>query len=135
MLPTEERIKELREHFGVWNGQFFAEYRFKNLNWYLGKKIPIKFEECEWFCYGDVRHDDIARVQSLLKSDELLFLGWKELGANQEWDSVFRDGEGPWVIITNPSVLLDIRRDIHVKCENPECPKNGRCRGLCAINF
>lgn len=133
MLPTEERVKELQQRFGVITGRYFGEYRFKNLNWYLGKRGTMPIDEYEWFCYGDIKGDEIQFFQERLDEDEVLALGWKELGPDQKWEDFFLDGEGPWLILTKDEVLFDLRRDIQVKCENPACPKGGRCRGLCFV--
>lgn len=111
MLPTQERIKELQTRFDVTNGQFFGEYRFKNLNWYLGDGIMTPAEKDEWFNYGDIREEDIPRVQALLVPGEILTLGWKELGPDKKDDPVFRNGFGVWLVITCDGVQFDVREN------------------------
>lgn len=59
---------EICERFGLSNGQFFAEYKFKNLWWVL---------DGEPFGYGDLRQEDITRIFERLEPDEI-FLGWNE---------------------------------------------------------
>lgn len=60
--------KELRERFGLFDGQFFAEYRYKNLHWILdGRKIG----------FGDLRDEDILRIKEELGGHEE-FVGWNE---------------------------------------------------------
>lgn len=108
MYPTEGRIRELQERFSVHNGQFWGHYRFKNLNWYLGKDHGPTDNE-EWFCYGDVRDEDVSRLQELLVDNEILTLGWKDLGANQKYHDMFGDGGGIWLVITKEGVQYDKR--------------------------
>jgi hypothetical protein len=109
MYPTEERIKELRERFGVHNGQYWGYYRFKNLNWYLGDGIMTPGEKDEWFCYGDIRDEDIPRLAALLNPGEILTLGWKELGPDQKEDKFFGTGHDVWLVITCDGAQYDLR--------------------------
>jgi hypothetical protein len=117
MLPTEARIKELRERFGVWNGQFWAVYRYKNLNWYLVKYTDLMnstngpavkdVDRGEWFCFGDIREEDGDRLAKLLNPGEVLVLGWKELGPDVRKDEFFGNGGDIWMIITTGGVRYD----------------------------
>lgn len=117
MYPTETRIKELQERFGVHNGRFFGYYRFKNLNWYFttmeitSKTLIENIDKPEWFCYGDVTEEDAARLQKLLNPGEALIMGWKELPPDEKFDPFFKDGNGIWMIITSEGVKFDFRRD------------------------
>lgn len=115
MLPTESRIKELRERFGVWNGQFWGYYKYKNLNWYL-VNYKDNFNNIsdvtdgEWFNYGDIREEDIDRLKNLLKTGEALILGWKELGPDVRQDKFFGNGGDIWLIITTGGIRFDITK-------------------------
>lgn len=104
MYPTESRIKELRERFGVLNGRFFAHYKYKNLNWYLADSSTSS-ENDEWFCFGDIRDEDIPHLQALLGEGERLVLGWKDLGPNQKFEKFFGIGGGIWLIISKTRVM------------------------------
>lgn len=118
MFPTEQRTKELRERFGVSNGQFWGYYRFKNLNWYLSQDDAfMTTERDEWFCFGDIRDDDPARLMALLEPNEALVLGWKDMGPDVKKDDFFNDGGGVWIIIKKDGVLFDCRRDHPQKFE------------------
>jgi hypothetical protein len=120
MFPGDQRVKELRERFGVTNGRFFGEYRFKNLNWYFTDSGKVNQEQPgEWFCYGDIRDDDVISLRSNLNEGELLILGWKELRGDDRWDEVFRDGGGVWMAIAKDGVVYDRRRDGAVKEVRP----------------
>ena len=113
MLPTETRIKELRERFGVWNGQFWAFWKYKNLNWYLVKfseEDDVDVDDGEWFNYGDIRDEDVDRLAKLLNPGEALVLGWKELGPNVHKDDFFGNGGGIWLIITTGGARYDVTK-------------------------
>jgi hypothetical protein len=115
MYTSPQRIRELRERFSVTNGQFFAEMRFKNLNWYFTNGNTVnRNEPGEWFCYGDIRDEDVARLMKELKDGELLVLGWKDRQADAYKN---RDGE-PAIAIANAGVVYDVRRDGPIKEPN-----------------
>jgi len=59
---------EVQERFGLTDGQFFAEYRYKNLWWTLDG-VDIGF--------GDLRSYDIVCISVMLNDDEK-FVGWHE---------------------------------------------------------
>lgn len=109
MYPREARLKELRARFGVQNGQFFAYYEFKNLNWYLADKDEENMVKAEWFCFGDIREEDMERLPSLLREGEKLILGWKDLGPDTREKTFFGDGGGVWLVIEPEGVTFDIR--------------------------
>lgn len=100
MPYSEKRAVELRTRFGVSNGRFFGYHRYKNLNWYLND---------DWFCYGDVRDEDIPELVDELKEGEVLELGWKELPTDQRDDNFFGDGGGLWLKLNHEQVLFDRR--------------------------
>lgn len=111
MLPTEARIKELQQRFGVANGRFFGyQFRFKNLNWYLGRG-EINSEKDEWFCFGDIQDEDVPRLQEALEPEEFLILGWKDLGRDMKHDDFFGDGGKVSMVIAKDGVVFDRRRD------------------------
>lgn len=113
MLPKEERIKELRERFDVWNGQFWAVWKYKNLNWYLvnfNEEDGVDTDDGEWFNYGDIRDEDVDRLAKLLKPGEALVLGWKELGPDVKKDVFFGNGGNIWLIITTGGVRYDVTK-------------------------
>lgn len=89
-------IDELRQRFNLQHGRFFAQFKYKNLNWYLGD---------DWFLYGDIREDDIPRLQALLQEGEELRLGWKELPPHTKSEPFFGDGGGLWLKITKDEVV------------------------------
>lgn len=66
-VPNSHR-EVARERFGLTNGQYFAEYRFKNLWWVLNG-VTIG--------YGDLRDEDLKRIHSALEPTDV-FLGWNE---------------------------------------------------------
>lgn len=82
--------QEIAERFGITNGQFFAEYRYKNLWWFLN----------ELACgYGDLREEDILRIQNELVEGEE-FIGWNEHHMGR-----FHQTDTPMIRITNTQVL------------------------------
>jgi hypothetical protein len=85
--------------FGIFNGQFFATYRYKNLWWFLDKR-PIGF--------GDLRDQDISKIQEELVEGEE-FVGW-----NEHHNSHFHQTDTPMIRISPGEVLH--RQDI-VKIE------------------
>lgn len=92
---VEKTEKEIRERFEIYDGQFFAEYRYKNLQWDLnGRKIG----------YGDLRDEDILRISETLEEGEE-FVGWNEHhgGPHQQTNT-------PMVRITREDIKL--RTDI-----------------------
>ena len=114
MYTSRERIKELCERFNVTNGRLFAEYRFSNLNWYLGKDYLNRENPGDWFCYGDIQDEDIPELMKKLENGEVLKLGWKNMGPDTRKDQFFHDGGGLWIAITT-SVVYDCRRDGRIK--------------------
>lgn len=122
--------------FDVHNGQFFGENRYKNLNWYIGPFAGITDRRLlSWFCFGDIREEDLARLSEKLHPSEALVLGWKDLPPNHFEDDFFGDGGGIRMVIASEGVIFDIRRDLNKECTNPECPKGGRCGDLCSLQF
>lgn len=126
MYPTQERIKELQWLFGVHSGQFWGQYRFKNLNWYLVKdgKLASKGEG-EWFCYGDIRDEDVPRLQGVLQEGERLVLGWKDMGPDTYTDEIRGFGGGIWMIIRHDRIVYDCRRDHPQKFEDQKFGDEG----------
>lgn len=60
--------KATRERFGLRDGQLFASPLKKNLHWEING---------EFFGFGDLRHEDVERIQAGL-SDREVFQGWNE---------------------------------------------------------
>lgn len=115
MFPGEQKIKDLRERFGVTNGQFFSEYRFKNLNWYFSDNGVNRMFPGVWFAFGDIREEDIERASKALGEGEALVLGWKDLRPNERSNELFGDGGGVHVAINSGGILYDVRRDGKVR--------------------
>lgn len=90
-MSKEEIAKRLK----LSNGQFFADYKYKNLWWFLNG------EPCG---YGDLRDEDILRIKNELVKDEE-FVGWNEhhLSRSHQTDT-------PFVRIKHNSILY--RADI-----------------------
>lgn len=82
--------EDIAKRFGLYNGQFFAEYKYKNLWWFLNE------EPCG---FGDLRDEDILRIKKDLVEGEM-FVGWNEhhMGRFQHTDT-------PMVRITHNSIL------------------------------
>lgn len=101
---------EMRERFGLRHGQFFAFYRYKNLQWELNG---------EFFGYGDLRDDDIIRIQEALTEDET-FIGW-----NEHHMTNWHQTDIPMVVITHDNFkfraeLIEERVNEYSKKENSE---------------
>lgn len=82
---------ELRERFALRNGQFFGHYRYKNLQWELNG---------QFFGFGDLRDQDIIRIQEELAPDET-FIGW-----NEHHGTDWQQTEVPMVLITNTNIMF-----------------------------
>jgi hypothetical protein len=69
--------KETLDRFGLFDGQFFAHYKFKNLQWYLGDcdRTPINSVNIG---YGDLRGTDLIRIMDTLTDGEV-FTGYSEV--------------------------------------------------------
>jgi hypothetical protein len=65
----------------------------------------------EWFCFGDIRDEDIPKLQETLEHNEFLTLGWKDLNPDVKFDDIFRQGGGAWLVIGKDEILFDVRRD------------------------
>lgn len=90
----EHRDNILRR-FKLTDGQFFAHYRYKNLQWFLdGRRIG----------YGDLTDDQILYISERLNQDQE-FVGWNEHhgGPNQQTNS-------PMIRITSSDIKF--REDI-----------------------
>lgn len=101
------------ERFVLKNGQFFAYYRYKNLQWELNG---------EFFGYGDLRDDDLIRIQEELSEYET-FKGWNEHHGT-EWQQT----DIPMVVITHDDIKFreeifqeDKERRVGVPCQDPKC--------------
>lgn len=108
--------KELQKRFGVTSGRFFDIYRYKNLNWYIGKQTSLSNPLGNtgwigtWFCYGDVTNDDIRRIHPLLNDDEMLLLGWKDLSPRQgDFEPPLYQYNKCWLRIIKEGVEYDHR--------------------------
>lgn len=73
-----------RERFGLKDGQFFAVNRKKNLQWVLNE---------EPFGFGDLRDEDIQRIQGDLSKGEIF------KGFNEHHGTEFQQRKNPVVII------------------------------------
>lgn len=99
---------ETAARFGLRDGQFFAEYRYKNLHWVLCRRrfvhgqgrIPYPFG------FGDLRDEDIERIVAGLGPQER-FEGWHE-----GWDPFGLRGEVPVVMVRITSDGVVHRRAI-----------------------
>jgi len=111
MFPGNQRVQEIRDRFRISNGRVMSDYRYKNLNWYLGKDKVNHINPGEWFLFGDIDETDIIRFGGMLEEGEILILGWKDMGPDQRQDSVFRDGGGLWLAFTKDGVIYDLRND------------------------
>ena len=113
MYPGQQRINELRERFGVKNGQFWGYYRFKNLNWYLCQDDTdvMDMTKNDWFLFGDVRDEHIPVLMACLEPNETLILGWKDLSPDLQQDQFFSSGGGIWLVVKKDGVVFDKRRD------------------------
>lgn len=112
MFPGIARVRELRARFDLNNGRVCAEPRFSNLNWYFTVGTTINKEEPgEWFNHGDVENEDVPRLMALLQDQELLILGWKDLGMDVRSDPYQGDGGNVKLVISNAGVVYDVRRD------------------------
>lgn len=61
-------MEDMLKRFNLRNGQFFAYYAYKNLQWFLNG-VHIGF--------GDLRDDDILHIAVTLEDGEE-FVGWNE---------------------------------------------------------
>jgi len=82
--------KSLCERFGLRNGQFFAYYQFKNLHWHLGEKVVG---------FGDLREEDVARIQAELRDGEVFF------GYHESHGTEHQMRDTPLVFITNKEIV------------------------------
>ena len=87
--------KEILSKFRLLNGQFFAFYAYKNLQWFL--------DGC-YIGFGDLRDEDILFIQTQLE-DGQEFVGWNEHHGTQ-WQQT----KTPMVRITNKQFTM--REDI-----------------------
>lgn len=83
--------EQLCERFGLRHGQFFAHYRYKNLQWALNG---------EFFGYGDLRDGDLIRIQESLADDET-FVGW-----NEHHGTDWQQTSMPMVIVTDNNIMF-----------------------------
>jgi hypothetical protein len=90
------RDYELLHRFELRDGQFFAEYRYSNLHWFLNDKE---------FGYGDLREEDIKRIAARLYVGEQ-FIGWHE-----HHGSRFQQTNTPVIRIKSDGVVM-FREDI-----------------------
>lgn len=80
--------------FTLHNGQFFGEYRLKNQTWKLnGIKIG----------FGDLRQEDIDRIQKCLTDDETFE------GFNEHHGTEFQQFSNPMIIITSHEIAYPTR--------------------------
>jgi hypothetical protein len=88
-----EMIKnpEACARFGLRDGQFFAHWQKKNQHWFLNGK---------WIGFGDIRGEDIERIQAELKDGE------KFEGFNEHHMSRFMQRENPVICIDMNSVVF-----------------------------
>lgn len=88
-------LEDILARFKIHDGQFFGDYKYKNLWWELdGQKLG----------YGDLRLSDILYIQTQLNDGEE-FVGW-----NEHHFSEFRQTKTPMIRIRQDSVKY--REDI-----------------------
>jgi hypothetical protein len=75
---------DICERFQLNDGQFFSTYARKNLHWFLNG---------EQFGFGDLREDDIMRIQMRLQQEDVFE------GFNEHHMSMFMQRENPVVVI------------------------------------
>lgn len=83
--------EEIQTRFELFNGQFFAWYRYKNLQWFL---------DGVYIGFGDLRDEDILRIAVTLEDGEV-FVGW-----NEHHGSPVQQTNTPMVRISNQHIML-----------------------------
>jgi len=84
-IDINQERKALCARFGLFDGQFFASNRYKNLQWFLnGMAIG----------YGDLTTDQIVNIQRELSDGE------RFVGHSEHWGTRFQTSKHPRVIIT-----------------------------------
>jgi hypothetical protein len=83
--------KEILNRFNLKNGQFFAFYLYKNLQWFLNGT---------YVGFGDLREQDVLNISLLLEDGEE-FVGWNEHHGTQ-----FQQTDTPMIRITNQNTIL-----------------------------
>lgn len=78
------------ERFGLHDGQFFGHYRYKNLQW---------FSDGTYIGYGDLRNEDIDRIQQNLHDGEVFE------GFNEHHGTEWQQTSTPMVRITTDRVM------------------------------
>lgn len=98
--------QNLLTFFALRNGQFFANYKYKNLHWSMNGKF---------FGFGDLRDDDIARIRRDMLADDV-FEGYNE----NHFSDQFRQTPHAMIRITRETVtypVADARDTDHKKRE------------------
>lgn len=85
---------KLREIFNLRDGQFFGEYRYKNLHWFIQHhdQQPILMG------FGDLRDEDILFIAENI-ADGVEFVGW-----NEHHGTEFQQTKTPMIRITSTDI-------------------------------
>lgn len=78
------------KRFDIYNGQFFAYYAYKNLQWFLNERR---------IGFGDLREIDILNIMDRLEDGEE-FVGW-----NEHHGSQWQQRDTPMIVIRKGEVF------------------------------